>query len=125
MCYRLRRDIEDLFPPRTTAGERLIGCLIADRARRATRIAMVTDDIFRSRTGLSMSGVNDALARLRDKRHLEFRVIIARDSADRPVYAYRGIGTQYRVPDTDEFRKAWELCEGIAVALPSGSWLSS
>lgn len=125
MCYRIRREIEDLFPPKTTTGERLIGCLIADRARRATRISIIDDDIFRSHTGLTMSGVSDALGRLRDKRHLEFRVIVSRDKDNRPVYAFRGNPPQYRVPDVDEFRRAWELCEGSALALPSGSWLAS
>lgn len=125
MCYRLRREIEGMFPPKTTTGERLVGWLIADRARSKTRIALITDDDFYTNTGLTMSGVNDALARLRDKRHLEFRVAIARDSNSRPVYAFRGVRPQYRVPDADEFRRAWELLEGVAVALPSVSWLAS
>ena len=124
MGYRLRREIEYLFPPGTTPAERLVALKIAELARNTTRRAIINPvTILWDATGLGESGVRDALARLRDKRSLEFRVIIASDSGGRPVYACRGIRPQFRVPSEDEFKAAWQLPAGTARALPSGRWL--
>jgi len=124
MGYRLRRQITYLFPPGTTPAERLVGLQIAELARESTRIAVINPaTILSDATGLGESGVRDALARLRDQRQLEFRVIIAADSRGRPVYACRGISRQYRVPGDDEFKAAWDVPPGQVRTLPSGRWL--
>lgn len=110
VCYKLRREIEGLFPPKTTAAERLVGCFIADRARRATRIAMIKPEDFDIYTGLGTSGLNDAFMRLRDRRGLEFRVVIGKDHNNHPVYAFKGVPPQYRVPEISEFKDSWIAC---------------
>ena len=122
VCYRLRREIEDLFPPATTPAERLAGLLIADRARRATRIAIIDDELWYSRTGFNQRRVQKVLRILRDERHLEFRVITGNGTDGRPVYAFRGNPPQYRVPLADEFRKAWEYAGAPLASLPDGAF---
>jgi hypothetical protein len=122
VCYRLRREIEDLFPPRTTPEERIVGLLIADRARRATRIAVIDTDVIYSRTGLDKRSLQKALRHLRDNRHLEFRMSSGTGSDGRPVYAFRGVPPQYRVPLADEFRIAWQLAGEQIAELPDSPW---
>lgn len=103
--YRMRREIEALFPCGTTSGERLAALAIADTARRETRISLATPAELSARTGLSEDGLKKALQRLR-KRGLDFRVSHGKGSDGRDVYTIPGSGMEYRVPSTDEFMAA-------------------
>jgi len=118
VCYKLRREIEGLFPPKTTFAERILGLFIADRARSKTRIALISPDDFPVYTGLDRRGLQDVLRNLRDDRHLEFRVIIGTGSHGRQLYAVPCNPPQYRVPEIDEFRAAWELSGDLLATLP-------
>lgn len=118
MCYRLRREIEDLFPPETTPEERLVALEIAEYGKLATRISIITPDLLCSRTGMDRRGISGSLTLLK-RRGLEFRKALKTGRNGEPVYSFRGVAPQYRVPFPDEFRAAWELAGAMLTALPS------
>lgn len=121
MSYKLRREIEDLFPPRTTPAERLVGLEIAEYGRDATRISLIPISLLCSRTGLSPDGIKKALQRLLS-RGLDFRISHGNGSDGRPVYSKRGAPPEYRVPTPDEFLMASLTLEGGTTVPPS--WLA-
>lgn len=117
--YKLRREIEDLFPERTTPGERLVALQIADDANERTRISLIDPVLLCARCGLAETGLKDALARLL-KRGLEFRVSHGEGKDGRPVYAARNHPPEYRVPSFEEFMAVTGILEGEGTASPSG-----
>ncbi len=121
MGYKLRREIEDLFPQRSTPAERLVGLEIAEYGHEATRISLIPIDLLCSRTGLSPDGIKKALQRLLS-RGLDFRISHGKGSDGRPVYSKRGAPPEYRVPTTDEFLMASLSQEGGTTVPPS--WLA-
>jgi hypothetical protein len=118
--YKLRREIEDLFPGACTPAERLVGLEIAEYGHEATRISLMPIDLLCSRTGMSPDGVKKALQRLLS-RGLEFRISHGKGRDGRPVYSKRGAPPEYRVPSADEFLVAAVL-EGGTTVPPS--WLA-
>jgi hypothetical protein len=124
--YKLRREIEGLFPGPCTPAERIVGLEIADRANESTRISLIGIDELCSLTGLQPIGVRRALQRLLDGYGLQFRVSRGKGKDGRDVYSSRGYPPEYRVPSCDEFLTAHRNLEGgtqIPPSLPEGRWL--
>ena len=116
--YKLRREIEDLFPGPCTPAERLVGLEIAEYGHEATRISLMPISLLCSRTGMSPDGVKKALQRLL-ARGLDFRISHGKGSDGRPVYSKRGAPPEYRVPSVDEFMMASLTLEGGTTVPPS------
>jgi len=117
--YKLRREIEDLFPGPCTPAERLVGLEIAESGSETTRISLIPMELLCHRTGLSPAGVNKALQRLLTERGLQFRVSRGKGKDGRDVYSCRGSRPEYRVPSADEFLAAYLHQEGRTTVLPS------
>jgi hypothetical protein len=100
--YKLRRDIEDLFPPGTTPAERLIALTIADKANEESRISLVRQGDLCAKTGLGIEGLKKALQRL-SSRGLEFRRGCGKGRDGREVFTKPGYEIEYRVPSLNEF----------------------
>ena len=120
--YKLRREIEDLFPGPCTPAERLVGLEIAEFGSESTRISVISMELLCHRTGLSAAGVNKALQRLLAEHGLQFRVSHGKGRDGRDVYSCRGLKPEYRVPSADEFLAAYLTQEGRTTVLPS--WLA-
>jgi hypothetical protein len=118
VSYKLRREIEDLFPAACTTAERLVALQIADAAREATRISLIPVPLLCARTGLTRDGLRKTLQRL-EKRGLQFRVSHGMGSDGRDVYTRRGAEIEYRVPSIGEFLAAHGLAEGGTTVPPS------
>lgn len=118
VCYKLRREIEDLFPERATPAERLVGLEIAEYGRQATRISLMPLPLLCARTGLTPDGVRKALQRL-SGRGLEFRISHGKGRDGRDVYTKPGTEIEYRVPSIDEFAHAYGLFNGGTTVPPS------
>jgi hypothetical protein len=109
MGYKLRREIADRLPLALSSGERLVVLEIADQANDRTRQAFGRDllDIVARRTGFaSTKQVGKVLGKLAEKG-IELRVQIVKngrplfDKQGRPVFAYEGHQTTYRIPVFD------------------------
>ncbi|MEO3786874.1 hypothetical protein ABGB12_26410 [Actinocorallia sp. B10E7] len=109
MGYKLRREIADRLPPSLSSGERLVVLEIADQANDMTRQAFGRDllDIVARRTGFAgTKQVGKVLGKLAEKG-IELRVQIVKngrplvDRRGRPVFAYEGHQTTYRIPVFD------------------------
>ncbi len=123
--YKLRREIEDLFPGPCTPAERLVGLEIAETANEATRISLMPIELLCSRTGLEPIGIRRALQRLLTVYGLQFRVSKGKGKDGRDVYSARGYPPEYRVPSCDEFLAAHRKVEGgttVPPSLPDGPW---
>jgi hypothetical protein len=116
--YKLRREIEDLFPAKTTPAERLAGLEIAEYGSETTRISLITLPLLCARCGLEETGIRAVLRRLAG-RGLEFRISHGEGRDGRLVYASRGRPPEYRVPAISEFTYAWKLAEGVTTVTPS------
>ena len=122
MGYKLRREIEDLFPGPCTPAERLVGLEIAEYGSETTRISLIPIELLCHRTGLSPDGVSKTLQRLLVKYGLQFRVSHGKGKDGREVYSCRGSKPEYRVPSADEFLDAYLGQEGRTTVRPS--WLT-
>jgi DNA-binding MarR family transcriptional regulator len=118
VCYKLRREIEDLFPAKTTPAERLVALEIAESGRQATRISLMPLPLLCARTGLTSDGVRKALQRL-SERGLQFRISHGQGKDGREVYTKPGTEIEYRVPSLDEFMAIHGLLDGGTTVLPS------
>jgi hypothetical protein len=117
--YKLRREIEDLFPSPCTPAERLTGLEIAEFGNEASRISLIPRVLLMHRTGLSDRGLRDVLQRL-SERGLEFRIEHGKDRNGRPVYAVKDREIEYRVPEVSEFAAIAGLILGGTAVPPSG-----
>ena len=122
MGYKLRREIEDLFPGACTPAERLVGLEIAEFGSETTRISLIPMDLLCHRTGLSPDGISKTLQRLLVKYGLQFRVSHGKGKDGREVYSCRGSKPEYRVPSADEFLASYLSQEGRTTVRPS--WLA-
>lgn len=118
VCYKLRREIEDLFPERTTPAERLVGLEIAEYGRLATRISLMPQPLLCARTGLTPDGLRKALQRLSD-RGLEFRISRGKGRDGRDVYTKPGFSIEFRVPSAAEFAALHPILNGSTPVPPS------
>ena len=116
--YKLRREIEDLFPGKCTPAERLAGLEIAEFASERTRISLIPRVLLMHRTGLSDRGLRDVLQRL-SERGLEFRIEHGKDRNGRPVYAVKDREIEYRVPAVSEFAALAEPFQGGTTVPPA------
>lgn len=96
MGIKLIVEVLDRAPPCTSA-ERLVLVVLAEYANDATRECWPGMDLLTRRTGLSPSGVGAAIRRL-SRRGYEVRIVVAKTSAGKPVFAYEGHQTHYRIP---------------------------
>jgi hypothetical protein len=121
--YELRRWLADHLPAGCTPSERLVALELADRARDGTRQAWPTMDDLVRWTGLkNAKSVGQALKGLADKGW-ELRVSVGVDGHGRPVYAFRGHRTTYRIPTPEEVRQVTDLTDGLGrqvTGLPVG-----
>ena len=117
--YKLRREIEDLFPGACTPAERLVALEIADFASEDTHVSRITLEKLCWRTGLTPDGVKHVLQRLNTQYGLQFRVSKGKGKDGRDVYSARGYSPEYRVPFLDEFRGAHCRAEGGTTVPPS------
>jgi len=106
MGFNLRRWFADYLPSDLSAGERLVALEIADLARDETRLAYGKDllETVARRTGYAdTKQVGKVLGKLA-ARGIELRVQIIKDGRplfdrrNRPVFAYEGRQTTYRIP---------------------------
>lgn len=118
--YQLRREIEDLFPAGTTPAERLVALAIADTAREATRVSLITVPVLCARCGLGQDGLKKALQRL-SARGLEFRISHGKGKDGRDVYTKPGYEIEYRVPFTGEFLAILPALNAGTTVPPSNS----
>lgn len=110
MGYQLRRWLADRLPDTLSSGERLVALEIADQANDHTRQAYgkgLLATVAR-RTGFANEKqVGKVLGKLA-ARGLELRVQILKDGKPlfdgkgRPVFAYEGRETSYRIPTAEE-----------------------
>ena len=103
MSHVLVSEVLDHAPAQLTALERLVLVVIAEAAQEVDRPGCPAREAYPSmatlarRTGSAPTSVRSALQRLAE-RGLEVRVPLTTDSAGRPVYAFRGRATRYRLP---------------------------
>lgn len=88
-------------PPAVTPAERLVLIAIAEKAHKDTRECWPGLEKLMRHTGLTRTGLQQAFRRL-SARGLEVRIAVAKDKDGRPVYAYRGKQTRYRLPELPE-----------------------
>lgn len=100
MSIRLIVEVLDHAPADLTSQERLVLVVLAEGARDHTRTCWPGMDLLAHRTGLDASNVRRALDRL-TRRGYALRVPLGTDKHGRPVYAYRGHATAYRVPELE------------------------
>ena len=110
MGYQLRRWLADRLPSDLSSGERLVALEIADQADEETRLAYGKGllAVVARRTGFaSEKQVGKVLGKLA-ARGIELRVQIVKDGRPlfdgrgRPVFAYDGHETTYRIPTLEE-----------------------
>lgn len=101
--YKLRRWVRDNLPPECTAGECTVAVEIADNANDDTRLALAVkvEELAYWARFKSVKSVGQALKGLADKGW-ELRVEVCKDKKGRPVYAYEGRKTIYRIPTAGE-----------------------
>lgn len=118
MSHVLVSEVLDHAPAELTALERLVLVVIAEAAQERDRPGCPAREAYPSmailvrRTGNAPTSVRSALQRLAE-RGLEVRVPLTTDSTGRPVYAFRGRATRYRLP------RLRPTVEGDDAALPS------
>lgn len=100
MGVRLIAEVLDHAPAELTPTERLVLLVVAYSARDDTRQAWPGMDVLTRRTGLTASGVKQALQRMAGKG-VDLRVPLATGVAGQPVYAARGRRCVYMVPALD------------------------
>lgn len=105
MCYELYREVRDFAPADWTPAEMVVALMIADHARRDSRISTIGTELLCYRTRLSQRGVRNALARLAERGY-EFRRSHGTGSDGRPVFAARNHPPDYQVPLISEIRLA-------------------
>jgi hypothetical protein len=123
--YKLRREIEDLFPGPCTPAERIAALTIADTARESSRVSLIPHAVLCARCGLTPQALKKALQRL-SARGLEFRISHGKGRDGRDVYTKPGAEIEYRVPSVDEFGHAYKTLNGgtpVPPCLPDGPWL--
>src|SRR5213595_3760641 len=98
MGIRLFVEVLDHAPAELTAAERLVLVVLAENARDATREAYPGRDVLLRRTGLGVRGLKHVFERLA-KRGLEVRVPVGTDASGRPLYAFAGQRTLFRIPE--------------------------
>jgi hypothetical protein len=97
MGYRLYREVLEHAPADITSGELLVWLIVADDASDTTRCGWIDQDELARRARMSPAGVKKALQRL-GTRGFELRIARGVDAKGRPVFAYRGAQTTYRLP---------------------------
>lgn len=102
MGVKLMVEVLDYAPEDLTATERLVLVALAERARDDTRDVLPRESetvrgMVMRRARLTDSGLRKVLSRLA-ARGLECRVPLAADKEGRPVYAFEGRTSSYRVP---------------------------
>ena len=103
MSHVLVSEVLDHAPAQLTALERLVLVVIAEAAQDRDRPGCPAREAYPSmatlarRTGAAPTSVRSALQRLAE-RGLEVRVPLTTDNTGRPVYAFRGRATRYRLP---------------------------
>lgn len=108
MGFRLYREVIDHAPPDITSGELVVWLVIADDANDDTRVGWLDGDELCRRARMKPRGVASALQRLA-ARGYELRVARGVDKNGRPVYAYRGTQTTYRLPVLDGERSRHDV----------------
>lgn len=103
MSHVLVSEVLNHSPAELTALERLVLVVIAEAAQERDRPGCPARESYPSmailvrRTGSAPTSVRSALQRLAE-RGLDVRVPLTTDSTGRPVYAFRGRATRYRLP---------------------------
>lgn len=133
MGYELRRWLADRLPAEISSGERLVALEIADQANEQTRRAYGKNllQTVARRTGYTdEKQVGKALGKL-GARGLELRVPIHKNgrplinAKGRPVFAYEGHETTYKIPTLDECPLLVVPPAGDLSAPPSGRPLAN
>ncbi|GIH69411.1 hypothetical protein Mth01_16640 [Sphaerimonospora thailandensis] len=128
MGYELRRWLADRLPAEISSGERLVALEIADQANDDTRLAYGKGilTLVARRTGYANEKqVRKTIIRLAGNR-VELRVPISRngrpimDKNGRPVFAYEGHETTYRIPTESECPALVGPLPGPLSGTPSG-----
>lgn len=133
MGYELRRWLADRLPAEISSGERLVALEIADQANEQTRRAYgksLLQTIARRTGYANEKQVRKVVIRLA-RNKVELRVPISRngspvmDKNGRPVFAYEGHETTYRIPTEAECPALEGPLAGSLSGTPDGGPLES
>jgi hypothetical protein len=105
--YKLRREIMPALPATLGPSERLVCSEIADLADDNTRIAYGRNLLKQVAVNAGLANekcVRNVLTRLA-KKGVELRNVLFRDGAGRPVTAFEGHQTTFRVPTVTELAR--------------------
>jgi hypothetical protein len=100
MGYVLYREVLEHAPPDVTSGELVVWLVVADDASDKTRLSWIERDELLRRTRMGARGLAHAFGRLAERGY-ELRVERGKDRNGRPVYAYKGAQSNYRLPVLD------------------------
>ncbi|MYV77745.1 hypothetical protein GT352_28005 [Streptomyces sp. SID1046] len=99
MGIRLVVEVLDHAPADLTPAERLVLVVLAEYANDKTRLCWPKIESISARTGLKPESVSQVFRRLsRRTPSLEVRVELKKGKDGRPVFAYEGTKTKYRIP---------------------------